>query len=144
MTTKIYRVVVGVGVESHVSKLGTFFLMSLTLRMPILGKKSHWTWAGECRKVFIAIFTSIESHFLLKCKCSGNKRWVLRFLKSILRKIISKSRIQIVFMKFYNKIFHICSLLRFNPQSSPCKKRHNCIIIQWFKISGYTTLLFMG
>ena len=50
----------GVGVGSHVSKLGTFFLMSLTLRMPILGKKSHWTRAGECRKVFIAIFTSIE------------------------------------------------------------------------------------
>ena len=48
------------GVGSHVSKLGTFFLMSLTLRMPILGKKSLWIRAGECRKVFIAIFTSIE------------------------------------------------------------------------------------
>ena len=60
MTTSIYRVVGGVGDGSHASKLGTYFLMPLTLHIPILGKKSNWTRAGECRKVFIAIFTSIE------------------------------------------------------------------------------------
>ena len=50
----------GPGGVSHTSKLGAFFLMSLTLSIPIDGKKFHRTGPGECRKVFVAIFTSIE------------------------------------------------------------------------------------
>ena len=50
----------GPGGGLHTSKLGTFFLMTLTLSMPIDNKKFHWTGAGECHMVFVAIFTSIE------------------------------------------------------------------------------------
>ena len=54
----------GVGVGSHVSKLGTFFLMSLTLRMPNYRQKNligHDLW-----NVSKKITTSIEVKIAIK------------------------------------------------------------------------------
>ena len=50
----------GAGDGSHTWKLWTFFLLPLTLRMSNHNKKIHRTQAEECRKVFVAIFTTIK------------------------------------------------------------------------------------
>ena len=65
-TTPITVGVGGSGANPHTLKMWTFFLMPLTLRMPIFNKKYNWARAEVCIKQEFSLFTIRSWNFGLR------------------------------------------------------------------------------
>ena len=65
----------GAWIKLHSSMLGTFFVYTLTLSMPIFTKKSHWRFLEKSAKLFIIV----KSVFYIK-NCHFSKFEFLHFL----------------------------------------------------------------
>ena len=53
MTCLVGKVLKGTGMKLHTSMLGTFFVYTLGLSMPIFKKKSSWRFLGKSSKLWV-------------------------------------------------------------------------------------------